>query len=78
MKITTILKRNVHKKKKLKCQKLCSRKNMCVMHHPFSKSGHFFAISMKWVTISVPISKFTLFSGIRTQEERIMVHVSGL
>ena len=47
--------------KKLKCQKLCSKKNMFVLHHPFSKSGHFFAISTKRVTVSVPVSKFTLF-----------------
>ena len=46
--------------KKLKCQKLCSKKSMCVLHHPFSKSGHFFAISTKRVTVSVPVSKFTL------------------
>ena len=45
----------------LKCQKLCSKKNMCVLHRPFSKSGQFFAISTKRVTVSVPISKFTLF-----------------
>ena len=34
---------------------------MCVLHHPFSKSGHFFAIFTKWVTVSVPVSKFMLF-----------------
>jgi len=34
---------------------------MCVLHHPFSKSGHFFAISTKRVTVAVPVSKFTLF-----------------
>ena len=33
---------------------------MCVLHHPFSKSGHFFAISTKRVTVSVPVSKFSL------------------
>ena len=31
-----------------------------VLHRPFSKSGHFFATSTKWVTVLVPISKFTL------------------
>ena len=45
---------------------------MCVLHRPFSKSGHFFAISMKRVTVSVPVSKFTLF--IRT---RSTLHVKG-
>jgi len=43
----------------LKCQKLCSKK-ICVLHRPFSKSGQFFAISMKRVTVSVTVSKFTL------------------
>jgi len=35
---------------------------MCVLHHPFSKLGHFFAISTKWVIVLGPISKFTLLS----------------
>ena len=36
-------------------------KNMCVLHHHFSKSGQFFAISTKRVTVWVPVSKFTFF-----------------
>ena len=34
---------------------------MCILHQHFWKSGHFFATSTKRVTVSVPVSKFTLF-----------------
>ena len=45
----------------LKCQKYSPKKEKCIMHHHFSKSGHFFATSTKQVIISVHVSKFTLF-----------------
>ena len=44
---------------------------MCILHHPFSKAGHFFAISTKRVTVSVPVSKLTLLKEKKTDKTNI-------